>query len=608
MPEKPLSGGRLSRGDLSGDKRQKTGPQAPRSQILKRLWRYLGRYRALLVLAVILVILSNSAALAGPKLSGLAIDAIGLGRGQADMRRVLFYAALMALCYLISAVLGYLLSRVTLKLTRNTVYRMRKDVFDKLVMLPVDFFDQRQTGDLISVISYDIDTVNESLSTDLIQVLQGIIMLAVSLVMMLTIQPVLVLIFALTVPLTMLYTRWITRKTKPMFRRRSAKLGELNGFMEEMIGGQKTTKAYCREEEVIRAFDKKNEEAIEAYTTSEYWGTVIGPSVNFINNLSLALISIFGSLLYLGGQVGLGDISSFIQYSRKFSGPINETANILGDMQSAFAAAERVFRLMDMPPEKPDAPDAGELKDTAGDVQTDQVGFSYVQGTPIIRDFSMHAKPGSLTAIVGPTGAGKTTLINLLMRFYDVKAGAIKIDGVDIRDMQRKELRKIFGMVLQDTWLFNGTIRDNIAFGRPDATMDEVIQAADSAKAHHFVRTLPDGYNMLINEEGSNISQGQKQLLTIARAFLADPAILILDEATSSVDTRTEVLIQKAMDKLMRGRTSFIIAHRLSTIRDADLILVMNYGAIVEKGTHDSLIKDNGFYAKLYQSQFDPEE
>ena len=605
MSNKPMTGGRMSKGDLSGDKRQKTGPQAPKSQILKRLWQYLGRYRALLVLAVILVILSNSVALVGPKLSGLAIDAIGLGRGQADMQRVIYYAGLMALCYLGSAVLGYLLSRVTLQLTRNTVYRMRKDVFDKLVMLPVDFFDQRQTGDLISVVSYDIDTVNESLSTDLMQVLQGVITLSVSLVMMLSIQPVLVLIFLLTVPLTMLYTRWITRKTKPMFRKRSAKLGELNGFMEEMIGGQKTTKAYGREEKVIAAFDVKNGEAIDAYTTSEYWGTVIGPSVNFINNLSLALISVFGALLYLQGRVGLGDISSFIQYSRKFSGPINETANILGDLQSAFAAAERVFRLMDTLPEKPDAAGAIMLRDIAGDVMADKVDFSYVPGTPIIRGFSMHVQPGSLTAIVGPTGAGKTTLINLLMRFYDIDAGSIWVDDQDIYALSRASLRSAYTMVLQDSWLFYGSIFDNIAYARPEATREEVVAAAKAAMIHNFIKRLPQGYDTLIGDDGVNISKGQKQLLTIARAMLSDARMLILDEATSNVDTQTEQQIQQAMRKLMAGRTAFVIAHRLSTIQNADHILVVRDGNVVEQGKHSQLMARQGFYASLYHAQFE---
>ena len=350
--------GRLSRRDTSGDRRPLAKPTIPRGKLLLRLWRYLGRYRLLLVLAVVLVILSNSVALVGPKLSGLAIDAIGIGAGQADLARVLHYVILMALCYLASSLFTYLLSRVTLKLTRNTTYRMRKDVFDRLVTLPVAYFDQRQAGDIISVLSYDIDTVNESLSTDFLQILQGVITVSVSLVMMLTIAPLLVIIFLVTVPLTALYTRYITGRTQPMFRRRSAKLGELNGLMEELIGGQKTTRAYGRQAAVIHRFDMKNEEAVEAYTTSEYYGTMIGPSVNFINNISLALISVFGALLFLRGRVGLGDISSFVQYSRKFSGPINETANILGDLQSAFAAAERVFHLIDEQPEKPDGQDA----------------------------------------------------------------------------------------------------------------------------------------------------------------------------------------------------------------------------------------------------------
>ena len=601
----PRMMGRLTRGDLSGDKRQDNQVHTSRWQLLRRMWRYLGRYRFLLLLAMVLVVLTNLVALVGPKLSGLAIDAIGIGAGQANFRLLFTYTGMMAVCYLASSIFRYLLSRVTLKLTRNTTYRMRKDVFDKLVTLPVSFFDGRQAGDLISVMSYDVDTVNESLSTDFLMILESVITVSVSLIMMLTIQPALVVIFAVTVPLTALYTRWVTRRTRPMFRKRSAKLGELNGFMEEMIGGQKTTKAYGREAEVLRDFDGKNDEAVDAYTTSEYYGTIIGPSVNFINNISLAMISVFGSLMYLAGSVGLGDISSFIQYSRKFSGPINEMANILGDLQSAFAAAERVFRLIDEPAEKPDAPDANVLTNVQGDVQAQNVDFSYIPGIPVIRQFNMHAQPGTLTAIVGPTGAGKTTLINLLMRFYDIDAGSIQIDHQDIYGLTRRSLRSAYSMVLQDSWLFHGTVLDNIAYAKPEATREEVEQAARAARIHGFISRLPQGYDTMIGDDGVNISKGQKQLLTIARAMLSGAPMLILDEATSNVDTQTERRIQEAMRRLMAGRTAFVIAHRLSTIENADNILVVRDGNIVEQGTHDALMNQKGFYAQLYAAQFE---
>lgn len=582
-------------------------PKIPRLKLLKRLWLYLGRYRLLLVLAVLLVILTNALSLVGPKLSGLAIDAIGIGPGEADFDRLFLYTALMAACYLASSLSGYLLGRVTVRLTRNTTYRMRKDVFDRLTSLPVGFFDMHQAGDLISVLSYDVDTVNESLSTDFLQILNSLITVSVSLVLMLSIQPQLVLIFAFTVPLTALYTRWITGKTKPLFRKRSARLGELNGYMEEMMAGQLTTKAYGREAQVLDEFDQINRQAVDAYTTSEYFGTLVGPSVNFINNISLALISMFGSLLYLAGRVGLGDISSFIQYSRKFSGPINETANILGDLQSAFAAAERVFRMIDEPPEKADAPGAFALSEVKGDVLASDVSFRYEPSTPVIEHFNMLAPAGSVTAIVGPTGAGKTTLINLLMRFYDADSGSLLLDGRDIYGLTRKSLRRAYSMVLQDSWLFGGTIHENIAYARPQATREEVEAAARAAKADGFIRCLPEGYDTVIGAEGTSISKGQKQLLTIARAMLSDAPMLILDEATSNVDTQTERQIQAAMRRLTAGKTAFIIAHRLSTIENADNILVIRGGSIVEQGKHEELMRLRGFYAALYAAQFEAE-
>ena len=576
-----------------------------KSWLLRRLWQYLGRNRAMLALALALSIGSSLLSLYGPKLSGQAINAIDLGAGQVDFDTVFRCAILMAICYACSAGLTYLLNGVMIHLSRTVSRQMRHDIFENLTSLPVGFFDRYQTGDLISIITYDVDTVNQSLSSDLLQILQSVVTVTVSFFMMMSIAPELEIVFFVTIPATIFFTRWLAGRVRPLFRKRSGKLGALNGFVEEMLSGQKTIRAYGREEAVLEKFDEKNAEAVDAYTVAEANGTVTGPCVNFINNVSLAMVCLLGSMLFLQGKLGLGDLSSFVQYSRKFSGPINEVANIIAELQSAFAAAERVFSLIDAEPEAPDAADAQELTDVQGDVELRHVDFGYEPGKPIIQDLSFHARPGSLTAIVGPTGAGKTTIINLLMRFYDVDAGEILLDGRDIRTLTRDSLRRAYTMVLQDTWLFHGTIFDNIAYGKPGATMEEVVAAAKAAHIHGYISRLPQGYDTILSDNGSSISKGQKQLLTIARAMLLDAHMLILDEATSNVDTRTEEKIQKSYRSLMAGKTCFVIAHRLSTIRSADHILVLNGGQVVEQGTHESLMAKKGFYYDLYQAQFD---
>lgn len=474
-----------------------------------------------------------------------------------------------------------------------------------MLSLPVGYFDTHQTGDIISRISYDIDTINASLSNDLVQILATVITVIGAFSMMVVISPRLVLVFVFTVPLSICMTKLITSKTRPLFRLRSRKLGELNGFVEEMISGQRTLKAYHQEENTIAKFDTKNEEAVESYYRAEYYGSVTGPTVNFINNLSLSLISVFGALLYLANSMTVGDISSFVLYSRKFSGPINEFANIISEFQSALAAAERVFLLIDELPEPLDTKDAKELHRVQGNVRIENVSFGYTKGNPIIKNLNLDARKGKLVAIVGPTGAGKTTLINLLMRFYDVGDGHIYVDGEETTRVTRSSLRKSYAMVLQDTWLFEGSIFDNIAYGKEGASMEEVVAAAKAAKIHSFIKRLPNGYNTILSDDGTNISKGQKQLLTIARAMLLESPMLILDEATSNVDTRTEIQIQQAMRKLMEHKTCFVIAHRLSTIQNADVILVVNHGEIVEQGTHEELMGRKGFYHQLYRAQFE---
>jgi len=597
-PEKP------GETDFAARAADKKGQRRDTGAIIRRLWTYLRHEKWLVLLAVTLSLASNLLALIGPMLCGYAIDAIGQTKGQVNFGKVIYYCLWMLVFYAASSLLSYVLSVLMIRLSQRVVFAMRNDLFQKLADLPVRYFDNHQTGDILSKISYDVDTVNASLSTDLLQIATSVITVIGSLVMMLILSPWLVLVFAVTIPISILMTQYMTSRVRPLFRRRSAKLGELNGFVEETISGQKTIKTYHQEKPFIARFDHKNKEAVDSYYDGDYYGTIPGPSVNFINNLSLALVSILGAILFLFGHLTLGNFSSFVLYSRKFSGPINEAANILSDLQSTFAAADRVFRLIDEPAEPADAANAIRLNDVAGQVDLTHIDFGYTPEKTIIKDLNLHVEPGRLVAIVGHTGAGKTTIINLLMRFYDPDSGTIAIDGRPIQGVTRESLRLSYAMVLQDTWLFYGSVYENLAYGKKDATRSEVEAVAKAARIDHYIRNLPEGYDTLLNDEGMNISQGQKQLLTIARAMLLDARILILDEATSNVDTRTEQLIQGAMRQLMRGKTCFVIAHRLSTIQNADEILVVRDGQVVEQGDHGALMAKGGVYAELYQSQF----
>lgn len=582
--------------------------------VFGRLLGYMLRFWPLTLTGIALSLASNYLALLGPRYLGTAIDAVSAETGvQMDVVWDSFRK--MLVCYVLSAVLAYLMTVVMVQLSQKITYRMRRQLFESLTVLPVSYFDTHTTGDIVSRISYDIDTVNATLSTDLVQVLTSIYTVLGSLYYMIRISRPLILVFAVTVPVSIAFTRLKAKKIQPLFRKRSRKLGELNGFAEEMLSGAKTIDAYDRAETMTERFDQKNREAVDAYYQAEYYGSVIGPSVNFINNLSLSLIMILGGILYLLSKNGtvaegsvwfltIGGVTQFVMYSRKFSGPINEFANILSEFQSAFTAAERIFRIVDEPPEEGDREGATALSRVAGEVNIDDVSFGYTPQKTVLHDLTIDAKPGSTVAIVGPTGAGKTTIINLLMRFYDVDSGHIYVDGTEIRDIRRDSLRGAYTMVLQDTWLFYGTIYENITYGREDASREEVIAAAKAAKIHSFIERLPDGYDTLLSDDGVNISKGQKQLITIARAMLPHTKMLILDEATSNVDSRTEIKIQEAMSRLMEGRTCFVIAHRLSTVKNADVILVVRDGNVIEQGNHEELLRKGGFYASLYNSQF----
>ncbi|MBQ2686538.1 MAG: ABC transporter ATP-binding protein [Clostridia bacterium] len=587
-----------------------------KSAIILRLLKYLTAHKGYIALALLLTLSSNLLALIGPELSGRAIDSIS-GINDVDFETVGKYTFLMIILYFLSAVLSFLLSVVMISLSRKVVYRMRRDVFNHLIDLPVGYFDSNQTGDLISRLSYDIDTINTSLSNDLIQICSGLITVIGCIIMMARISLPLMLVFFITVPTLIIFTKHRVIKVKPLFRARSAKLGEMNGYAEEMLSGQKTIKAYGKEDVMTRRFDRCNYEASEAYYKADYEGSVVGPSVNFINNLTLSLICMLGAILlmiYSGDNVPkillpfsftLGSLSSFILYSRRFVGPINEAANIVSDIQSATSAAERVFRLLDETPEPYNQSNMTEIPIKCDKLEMDDVSFSYVEGVRVLNDISFTLERGETLAIVGPTGSGKTSLVNLLMRFYDPDTGAIRINGVNTMDATLENTRSLFTMVLQETWLFGGTIAENIAYGNENASLDDIISAAKRARIHSFIESLPNGYDTVITDGGVNISKGQKQLITVARAMLIDSPVLILDEATSNVDSRTEANLQKALSEIMKDKSSIIIAHRLSTIKNADKIIVLRGGRICEYGNHDSLLEKKGIYYSLYNSQFE---
>jgi len=605
--------GRMPQNNMGQFPNKKLDKKAARG-ILIRLLGYIMKYWYLFIPAIIMTIFSNQLALLGPKYSGEAIDAIA-SPGGVQFNLVWMNISKMIICYVLSALLSYILASLMVLTGQKIVFLMRKQVFEKLTSLPVSFFDTHPTGDIISHISYDIDTVNSSLSHHMVQIMTSVYTVVGSLIFMWNISKPLIVVFAVTVPVSIIFAKYRSAKIRPLFSLRSRKLGELNGYAEEMLTGCRTIQAYERETVIGGRFNSRNKDAMDAYYNADYYGCTMGPVMGFINNLSISLVMMLGGIFYLYSQSGvvtpesiffisLGGVAQFVQYSRKFAGPINEFANILHEIQSAFSAAERVFRIIDEEPEKVDSQSAFELTDVRGEVKLSNVDFGYIPEKTILKDVSIEAKPGKTIAIVGPTGAGKTTIINLLMRFYDVSAGTVEVDDKDIRNITRDSLRRAYTMVLQDTWLFGGTIFENIAYGREGATLEEVKEAAKAARISSYIESLPDGYDTVLTDDGVNISKGQRQLITIARAMIANSHMLILDEATSNVDSRTEIKIQEAMSKLMEGKTCFVIAHRLSTIQNADCILVIQDGRITESGNHEELMKKGGFYSSLYNSQF----
>jgi len=609
---------------------------------LKRLIAYLKPQAMPLLLVIIFTVLSVTFTISAPKIIGEATNELfegiiskqlpaGTTKDQAitelksqgqdqlaemisgmdvtpgkgvDFNALLHMLIILLVVYLLAAFFRWLQQYTMAGVAQNTVYRLRRDVDGKLARLPLKYYDNHSHGDILSRVTNDVDNIAHTLQQSITQVVHAIAVVVGVLIMMFSISPLLSWISLIIIPLSLLVTMFVIRRSQKYFIAQWDSTGTLNGHIEESFTGHNVIEVFNQQDKVKERFDRENERVYEASFKAQFISSIIRPAVNFLNNVNYVVICIVGGIRVATGLITLGGVQAFIQYSRQFTQPVVQVASIINILQSTVASAERVFELIDEEEEIPDTENPVVLEEVKGHVKFEHVYFSYSPDTPLIEDMNLDAHPGQTVAIVGPTGAGKTTLVNLLMRFYEIDSGRITIDGVDIQDMRRDDLRKIFGMVLQDTWLFNGTIRNNIAYGKEGATEEEIIAAAQAAYVDHFVRTLPQGYDTVLTEDASNISQGQKQLLTIARAFLADPKILILDEATSSVDTRTEMLIQKAMAKLRKGRTSFVIAHRLSTIRDADTILVMNQGRIVEQGNHEELMAARGFYYDLYMSQF----
>jgi ATP-binding cassette, subfamily B, multidrug efflux pump len=572
------------------------------SKTLKRLVSFMSHVKGWLLLALILSLVSSLAQLVGPYLIGLIFDVLD-SASSTKLNEVATILMWLIGFYILSVVLQYVLSILMIMIAQKVIVRMRSAVFNKFTTLPISYFDRYQIGDMLSRISYDIDTINTSLSADVVVLFSSFVTVISAFVIMMGISLPLLSVFIITLPLSIYTTRKLAQLTRPLFRKRSAKLGDMNGYIEETISGLKTIKAYAVEPNFIEGFDEKNQEASMAYYEADYWGSISGPAINFINNISLTLISLVGSLLYLFQIISIGNISSFILYSRRFSAPITEASNMVAELQSTLAAAERVFKVLD---------ESGEIEtgtkvlnpNIQGEVKFEHVNFEYVQGQPIIKDVSLHIPAKSMVAIVGPTGGGKTTLVSLLMRFYDPQSGHILIDGQPIHECTRDSVRQAFGMVLQDSWLFEGTIQDNLTYGATHISEERLWEVIEKVSLTHFVKSSKDGLKTMIYDDGSNLSKGQKQLITIARAMLLDRPMVILDEATSNVDTMTEKMIASALKELTSNKTCFIIAHRLSTIVSSDMIVVVEHGEVVEVGTHQRLMDAQGAYYRLYNAQF----